>query len=102
MTHPIDRQLTIEGAKELKRLEESFSDVLDAFSWTSFGVQLAMAYGLKYFWKTINILQFAVFMQQWGLSWPNNSKTFLQLLKNLALMEFMPKDEIIDFVSDYF
>ena len=56
LTHPIDHQLTVEGAKELKQLEESFSNVLDAFSWTSFGVQLAMAYGLKYFWKTINIL----------------------------------------------
>ena len=38
LLYPIDRQLTIEDAEELKRLEESFESVLDAFSWTTFVV----------------------------------------------------------------
>ena len=51
-------------------------------------------------WNTINLLQFAVFMESWQLSWPNNGKKFMKALKNLALMEFLPKEEVIDFVSD--
>ena len=71
---------------------------MSAFSWGHFFWNLILAKGLKYLWNGINLLQFAVFMQQWQLSYPNNCLTFLKYIKSLALMEFIPKDEIINFV----
>ena len=61
---------------------------------------MLMSYSLKYLWNTVNILQFAVFMEQWKLSLPNNGRKFLQVMKNLALMEFLPTDQVVDFMSD--
>ena len=71
-----------------------------AFSWTSLLVNLAVSYGLKYLWNTVNILQFAVFMSLWQLSYPNNGRRFLGKLKELALMEFLPTDDVINFLSE--
>ena len=48
----------------------------------------------------VNILQFSVFMSEWQLSYPNNSASFLKYIKMIALMEFLPKDEVIDFLTD--
>ena len=62
---------------------------------------MLLSKGLKYLWKLVNLLQFTVFMSEWQLSYPNNSIAFLKYLKNLALMEFLPKDEIINFLSGY-
>ena len=58
-----------------------------------------MSYGLKYVWQMINLLQFTVFMSEWQLSYSNNSASFLKFVKMIALMEFLPKDEVIDFLT---
>ena len=83
----------------MQKFEQKIDNAIQAFSWTTLVGQLAMSYSLKYLWNTVNILQFAVFMSQWQLSLPNNGRSFLKLLKNLALMEFIPTDKMVDFVS---
>lgn len=55
---------------------------------------------MKHVWNMVNILQFSVFMSEWQLSYPNNSASFLKYIKMIALMEFLPKDEVIDFLTD--
>ena len=95
----INRQMSSIQQDKLQQFEQRINNAIQAFSWTTFVGQLAMSYSLKYLWNTINILQFAVFISQWQLCLPNNGRNFLKLLKNLALMEFIPTDKIVDFIS---
>ena len=50
----------------------------------------------------MNILQFAVFFPQWSLNYPEIAKTFLKNVKIIALMEFIPTDDLTDAISDWF
>ena len=59
-----------------------------------------MAYALKYLWNMINIVQFGVFIGKWKLSFSNYGLKFLNRIKILVLMEFLPTDEFIDWISE--
>lgn len=72
---------------------------INTFSWSTLLWNLALSYGLKYLWNMINLLQFMVFISDWQLSYPKYGHAFLKYLKNLALMEFLPKDAVIDKLS---
>ena len=73
-----------------------------AVSWVNFAVNIVLAYGLKYLWNVINLLQMAVFFPQWKLSFSDNAKSFLKFAKMIALMEFLPFHLITDPMSDLF
>ena len=53
-------------------------------------VQVCLYMGLKYLWNIMNLIQFLIFMQMWLFSLPGTARIFLQELKNLALLEFIP------------
>ena len=90
--------MTPQTYEELESLDQFAGKAMQAFSWSTFAFNLVLSYGLKYLWNLINLLQFSVFMTKWQLSYPNNCHAVLKYIKNLALMEFLPKDEVIDFL----
>ena len=83
-------------------MEEAVAEVLTAVGWSNFALQLLIAYGLKYLWNIVNIMQFAVYLPRWKLSYPQNVKSFLSAVKVIALMEFLPTDWLTDGLSDVF
>lgn len=58
----------------------------------SVGVQVLMKGSLKQVWKSINLLQFWVFIPFWtNLKAPSNAENFLQALHNFAVGELVDK-----------
>ena len=57
---------------------------------------------MKYLWKMVNLLQFAVFMRQreWQIVLTDQADIWLMQLKSLALFEFLPTDKIDTWVKD--
>ena len=70
--------------------------------WSNLILQLFIAYGLKYLWNVVNIMQFAVYLRLWKLSYPQNVTSFLTAVKVIALLEFLPTEWLTDTVSEWF
>ena len=66
----------------------------------NFFVSFAMAYALKYLWNMVNLFQFLVFIEKWQLNYPPNAQAFLQNIKSLVLMEFVPTEDVSLWISD--
>ena len=73
-----------------------------ATSWANVAIQFTFAYGLKYLWGIVNIMQFAVFLPLWTINYPAKVLAFLKAVKVIAFMEFLPTDWLIDGISDTF
>lgn len=57
---------------------------------------------LKQIWKSINILQFWVFIPFWiNLKSPFNADAFLQALHNFAVGELVDKKVIIELLKEH-
>ena len=56
--------------------------------------------GLQFVWNLLNILIFLIFMQMWLISLPVKARIFLQELKNLALLEFIPYEDLFGFLEE--
>ena len=78
------------------------TSVLNTVAWTNVLIQLVIAYGLKYLWNIVNIMQFAVYLPLWSLNYPATVTSFLKAVKVIALMEFLPTDWLNDGLSDAF
>ena len=50
---------------------------------------LALAYGLKYLWKMVNLFQFIVFFQNWKIAISPRARLALEQVKVLAFFEFV-------------
>jgi len=61
-----------------------------AVSWANLVVNLFFAYGIKYLWNAINLLQMAVYFPLWKLNYSQNAISFLKFFKMIVLMEFLP------------
>ena len=73
-----------------------------ATSWANVAIQFFLAYGLKYLWGIVNIMQFAVFLPLWTINYPAKVLAFLKAVKVIAFMEFLPTDWLTDGISDTF
>ena len=78
----------------LEEMQEQFEEVLNNFSLVVFIIQIFSSFGLKYLWNIMNLLQFLIYMQMWMIKLPPITQTFLQELKSIAFMDFIPKEDI--------
>lgn len=58
-------QKTRAEQERLEQLEEMLDNVTGAFSIGNLIFNLFLAFGLKYLWNMVNLLQFVVFMRTW-------------------------------------
>lgn len=65
-----------------------------AFALGNLLLNIVLAFGLKYLWNMVNLLQFIIFMRMWQIWIPIEADLFLGSLKSLALFEFLPTDQI--------
>lgn len=61
-----------------------------------------LAFGLKYLWNMVTLLQFMIFMREWLVLLPDEADIFLRELRSLALLEFLQKYEIKETVLGWF
>ena len=61
-------------------------------------INFALAKALKYMWNMMNVLQFVVFMTMWQVRIPSGTTVVLRNIKMLVLLEFIPKQEIKNFI----
>ena len=102
LSQELEPQLTVEQQEEAAQLEGQLTSALVATSWTSVIIQFFLAYGLKYLWGIVNIMQFAVFLPMWTINYPTMVLAFLKAIKVIAFMEFLPTDWLTDGISDVF
>ena len=102
LSEELQPQLTIEQQEEAAQLEGQLTGALVVSSWTSVILQFFLAYGLKYLWGIVNIMQFAVFLPLWTINYPALVLAFLKAVKVIAFMEFLPTDWLTDGISDAF
>lgn len=50
----------------------------------------------------VTLLQFVVFMRAWQVLLPAKADTFLKSLKSLALLEFLPTENLDKWIMDLF
>ena len=74
---------------------------MSVFTISNLIINLVLAFGLKYLWNMVNLLQFVIFMRTWQILIPAETDIFLASLKSLALFEFLPTDEIIETLKEW-
>jgi len=75
---------------------------MQAVSWANLAVNLVFAYGIKYLWNAINLLQMAVYFPLWKLNYSQNAISFLKFFKMIVLMEFLPTHLITEPLAELF
>lgn len=95
-------QKTRAEQEELEQLEEMLENVTGAFSIGNLIFNLFLAFGLKYLWNMVSLLQFIVFMRTWQIMIPDTTDVFLKSLKTLALFEFLPTEKVTQAVKSWF
>ena len=63
-------------------------------------MNLVLAYGLKFMWSMMNVLQFVIFAGEWKINLDPFAKTLTEQLKKLALFEFIDSEAAINFVKE--
>ena len=71
------------------KLAESVDGPMAAFSTTTLAVNVVLAYGLKYLWNMVNILQFVVYFENWNVNMHPEAQIYIGSIKKLALFEFV-------------
>jgi hypothetical protein len=64
-------------------------------------LNIVFAFSLKFLWGFVNMLQFLVFMQLWQIELPQNAKVVMKFLKSIALLEFIPTEQITGAISGW-
>ncbi len=64
-------------------------------------LNIVFAFSLKFLWGFVNLLQFLVFMQLWAIDLPDNALTVMKFLKSIALLEFIPTEQITNTISGW-
>lgn len=95
-------QLTLAQELERVELEEQLDNTMQAVSWANLAVNLVFAYGIKYLWNAINLLQMAVYFPMWKLNYSQNAISFLKFFKMIVLMEFLPTHLITEPLMELF
>ena len=90
----------LEAAK-IKVLQSTVSSGMNVLATVNIFINLVLSFSLKYLWNFVNLLQFLVFMTKWSLNYPFNALSILQYLKSIALMEFIPTQQITSKISEW-
>ena len=101
-TRDLPGQLTELQDLERVDLEQQLNATMQTFSWFNLGVNLVFAYGIKYLWNAINLLQMAVYFPLWKLNYSQNAISFLKSFKMIVLMEFLPTHLITEPLAELF
>ena len=99
---PIVPQYSKERLEELEAIETEVETSMTTFSIGNLVLNSFLAFGLKYLWNMVTLLQFMIFMREWLVSLPDEANIFLKELRSLALLEFLQKYEIKDTVFGWF
>ena len=59
------------------------------FSTLQLASNVFLAYGLKYLWNMVNLLQFLVFFQYWQINIHPSAQLIIDQIRKLALFEFI-------------
>ena len=94
--------MTEEELKELEELGDSLINGFAAFSIGNLVLNVFLSIGIKHLWKMVTLLQFVVFMRAWQVLLPAQADTFLKSLKSLALLEFLPTENLDKWLMDLF
>ena len=78
--------------KQLKETARKVSDSVASVSWSLLLLQVILAFGLKYLWNIMNLLQFLIFMILWQIRLPKTTKILIGELRSLAFLEFIPSE----------
>ena len=87
---------------ELQILEEEVEGPMQFFSVIQLSSNVVLAYGLKYLWNMVNLLQFLVFFQYWKINIDETAQMFTTQIRKLALFEFIDTSFFTDFMKDLF
>ena len=97
----ITPQRTKEEEAELQVFAKSIESSMEAFSIGNLILSLALAFGLKYLWKMVNLLQFIVYMRIWLNNVPVKADIFIDSLRSMAFFEFLPQEKIGNTIMDW-
>ena len=86
----------------IEELKKKLADSIGALSIGNLVLNIFLGLGMKYLWKMVNLLQFAVFMREreWQIIIPDRAHVWLKELKSLALFEFLPTEELDAWVKE--
>ena len=100
ITIGIQPQMSMIKKVEMEEMKESLEDFMTNCSLVVFILQIVSSLGLKYLWNIMNLLQFLLYMQMWMIKLPPLTQTFLQELKAIAFMDFIPKKDIQNVIKE--
>ena len=95
-------QMSMEDFIELQVLEAQVDSPMTLFSTISLFSNVFLAYGLKYLWNMVNLLQFLVFFQYWKINIHASAQMFITQIRKLALFEFIDTSFFTDWMKDLF
>lgn len=86
----------------IEELKKKLADSIGALSIGNLILNIFLGLGMKYLWKMVNLLQFAVFMREreWQIIIPDKAHVWLKELKSLALFEFLPTEKLDAWVKE--
>lgn len=84
--------MTDEEFKQLKQIAKNVSNSAATISWGLLALQFVLAFGLKYLWNIMNLLQFLIFMVLWPIRIPIVTKVVIREFRSIAFLEFIPTE----------
>ena len=92
-------QMTMEEYIALQELEAKVEGPTTIFSVLQLSTNLVMAYGLKFLWNMINLLQFLVFFQFWKINIHFTVNMIITQIRKLAIFEFIDTRFMIQWIK---
>ena len=86
----------------LVKLAEQVEGPMTAFTSTQLAINIVLAYGLKYLWNVINLLQFVIYFQKWNVNIDPEANVFIDQIRSLALFEFFDTKFATDWIRNGF
>lgn len=86
--------------EQLKQTAKNVSDSVATMTWGLLILQTVLAFGLKYLWNIMNLLQFLIFMVLWPIRLPITTKLIINELRSIAFLEFIPTEWFKDALRD--
>lgn len=92
-------QITMDEWLDLVELKEKVEGPMTIFSIIQLSSNIVLAYGLKYLWNMVNILQFLVFFENWKINIHPTAMMIIIQIRKLALFEFLDTKFLIDWIK---
>lgn len=91
--------MLIDEWEELDELKEKIKGPMTIFSIVQLSSNIVLAYGLKYLWNMVNILQFLVFFENWKINIHPTAMMIITQIRKLALFEFLDTKFLINWIK---